>query len=52
MGEICRKYGIINALYYQLKSKYSGESVNLLKVIRELECENSRVKKMYAELAL
>jgi putative transposase len=39
-------------LYYQWKSKYSGVSVSELKRIRELESENSRLKKMYADLAL
>ena len=52
VAEICRKHGISNALYYQWKSKYSGVSVNELKRIRELESENSRLKKMYADLAL
>lgn len=52
VAEICRKHGISNALYYQWKSRYSGVSVNELKRVRELESENSRLKKMYAELAL
>ena len=49
---VCRKHGISNGLYYQWKSKYSGVSVSELKRIRELESENSRLKKMYADLAL
>jgi putative transposase len=52
VAEICRKHGISNGLYYQWKSKYSGVSVSELKRVRELESENSRLKKMYAELAL
>jgi putative transposase len=52
VAEVCRKHGISNALYYQWKSKYSGVSVNELKRIRELESENSWLKKMYADLAL
>ncbi len=52
VAEICRKHGISNALYYQWKSKYSGVTVNELKRMRELEAENSRLKKMYSELAL
>ena len=51
-GEICRKHGISSATYYQWKSKYAGMSVNELKRVKELEAENSRLKKMYAELAL
>jgi putative transposase len=52
VAEICRKHGISNGLYYQWKSRYSGVSVNEFKRVRELESENSRLKKMYAELAL
>lgn len=52
VAEIFRKHGISNALYYQWKSKYAGVSVNELKRVRELEAENSRLKKMFAELAL
>jgi putative transposase len=37
VGEVCRKHGISNALYYQWKSKYSGVSVNELKWVREFE---------------
>jgi len=50
--EVFRNQGISNPLYYQWKSKYAGVSVNELKRVRELEAENSRLKKMYAELAL
>lgn len=51
-AEICRKNGISTALYYQWKRKYGGVSVNELKRIRELEEENVRLKRMYADLAL
>jgi putative transposase len=50
VAEICRKHGISNATYYQWKSKYSGVSASEL--IKELEAENSKLKRMYAELAL
>jgi putative transposase len=52
VGEICREHGISVPTYYQWKSKYSGVSVNELKRIKELEAENSRLKRMYADLAL
>jgi putative transposase len=52
VAEICRKHGISVPTYYQWKSKYSGVSVNELKRIKDLEAENSRLKRMYAELAL
>ena len=52
VAEVCRKHGISNATYYQWRSKYAGMSVNELKRVKDLEAENSRLKKMYAELAL
>ena len=51
-SEVCRKHGISNATYYQWKSKYSGVSASELKRIKDLEAENSKLKRMYAELAL
>jgi len=52
VAEICRKHGISNATYYQWKSKYLGVSTSELKRIQDLEAENSKLKRMYAELAL
>ena len=52
VAEVCRKHGISNATYYQWKSKYSGVSASELKRIKDLEAENSKLKRMYAELAL
>lgn len=50
--EICRKYGISSACYYHWKSKFGGLSVSELKRNRELEAENAKLKRMYADLAL
>jgi putative transposase len=52
VAEVCRKHGISSATYYQWKSKYAGMSANELKRVKELEAENGRLKRMYAELAL
>jgi len=52
VAEVCRKHGISTASYYQWKSKYAGMSAHELKKVKELEAENSRLKRMYAELAL
>lgn len=52
VGELCRKHGISTATYYQWKSKYAGVAVSELKRMRELEAENARLKRMYADLAL
>lgn len=50
--EVCRKHGISSACYYQWKSKYGGLSASELKRIKELEVENAKLKRLYAELAL
>jgi putative transposase len=49
---VCRKYGISALTCYQWKSKYAGMSLPELKRVKELEAENARLKRMYAELAL
>ena len=50
--EICRKHGISDATFYNWKNKYSGMTVSELKRMKELEYENSRLKRMYADLSL
>ena len=52
VAEVCRKHGISTATYYQWKSKYAGMSANELKSVKDLELENAKLKRMYAELAL
>jgi len=52
VAELCRKHGVSNATYYQCKSKYSGDSASELKRIKDLEGKNSKLKRIYAELAL
>ena len=50
--ELCRKHGISDATYYKWKSKYGGMEASDLKRVRELEAENAKLKRLYAELAL
>ena len=50
--ELCRKHGISNATYYNWKSKYGGMEASDVKRLRELEEENNRLKKMFADLSL
>jgi putative transposase len=54
VNEIWRKYGISSATYYKWKAKYGGldASDTLIKRLKELEHENSRLKRMYADLSL
>jgi putative transposase len=50
--EVCRSKGISQATLYSWRKKYGGLEASELKRIKELEEENSRLKRMYAELAL
>ena len=47
--EICRKLGISEQTFYKWKSKFGGMDVPMIARLKELEAENSRLKKMYAE---
>ena len=51
-ADICREHGISQATFYNWKSKYGGMEASDVKRLRELEAENSRLKRMYAELSL
>ncbi len=50
--EACRKYGISNATYYNWKAKFDGMTVSDAKKLRSLEAENSKLKKLVADLSL
>ena len=52
VAQLARKYGISAATYYHWKTKYAGAGVPELKRLRELEAENAKLKRMYADLAL
>ncbi len=47
--ELCREHGISSATFYNWRSKYGGMDASLMKRLKELEEENRRLKKMYAE---
>ncbi len=52
VGETCRKHGMGEPTYYKWKSQYLGMTVSHLAQLRELQDENARLKRMYADLAL
>lgn len=52
VNEIWRKHGISSPTYYKWKSKYGGMDASELARVKELESENTRLKRMCAELAL
>lgn len=50
--EISREHGVSRATFYKWRERYGGMSATELKRIKELEEENARLKRMYANLAL
>ena len=51
-AEVCRKYGISEWTYYRWKKEYQGLEVSQLRRLKQLETENSRLKKLVAEQVL
>ncbi len=47
--ELCRTHGMSDATFYNWRAKYGGMDVSMMKRMKELEEENRRLKKMYAE---
>ena len=52
VADLLRKHGVSNATFVKWRSKYGGASVSDVKRLRELEAENAKLKRMYADLAL
>ncbi len=50
--DLCREHGISDATYYNWKAKYGGLEASDLKRLKETESELSKLKRMYADLAL
>lgn len=47
--DLCREHGMSSAQFYKWRSKFGGMDASLMKRMKELEEENRRLKKMYAE---
>ena len=52
VADLCRKYGMSEATYYNWKAKYAGMTVSDLRRLKALESENRRLKQIVAEQAL
>jgi putative transposase len=52
VADLLRKYGVSKATFFKWRRKYGGASVADVKRLRELEAENAKLKRMYADLAL
>ena len=51
-AEVCRKHGLSPATFYKLKAKYGGLEVSDARRLRQLEDENSKLKRLLAETVL
>ncbi len=47
--DLCREHGMSDATFYKWRAKFGGMDASLMKRLKELEDENRRLKKMYAE---
>lgn len=52
VADVCREHGISTATFYQWRSKYGGMEASDIKRLKELQEENEKLKRMYAEMAL
>ena len=49
VSELCREHGMSNASFYKWRSRFGGMDASMMTRLKELEEENRRIKKMYAE---
>lgn len=47
--ELCREHGMSSATFYKWRTKFGGMDASMMTRLKELEEENRRLKKMYAE---
>lgn len=52
VAQLCRDNGMSSATFYKWRSKYGGMDASLMARMKELERENSQLKRMYAEVQL
>ncbi len=52
LPSLCREHGMSRASFYKWRAKYGGLDASQMSRMKELEAENARLKRMYAELHL
>ena len=52
VDELCRKHGISSATFYAWRKKFGGMEASDAKKLRELEAENTRLKRIVADQML
>ncbi len=50
--DVCREHGISESSYFNWKAKYGGMQTSDIKKMRDLEAENAKLKRMFADMAL
>jgi len=50
--ELCRQYGMNSASFYKWRAKFGGMDASMMARLKELEAENARLKRMYADIQL
>ena len=49
---LCREHGMSTATFYKWRAKYGGMDASMMRRLKELEDENRRLKRMYADLSI
>lgn len=52
VAEVCREHSISESTYFNWKAKFGGMTASEIKRLRELEEENAKLKRMYADVSL
>ena len=52
VGEVCRKIGVTDVTYYRWRKEYGGMRVDQARRMKDLEQQNSQLKKLVADLSL
>ena len=52
LPELCREHGISTATFYNGRSKYGGMDASMISEMKDIQDENRRLKKMFAELSM
>jgi putative transposase len=52
VAELCREHGMSSASFYKWRARYGGMDASMMGEMKDLEAENKRLKRMYAELSM
>ena len=52
VSSLCREHGMSSAAFYKWRAKYGGMDASMISQMKQLEDENRRLKRMYADLSM